>query len=206
MESQNPGQIKLNFFNGPIADIYRALDGNSIVGAFVLTFCLIDYLTWIEFEDEKQGYNKWIDKRLLNICYRHKAEELYSVRCGLIHTYGPSKKILNQQFMGYHLLSCDPGLHLQRINNNILKICLYSLLTDVVYAAHTMFEEYKPLIPEEQLRRLKQQIGINRTSAPHFYKEMHPALGIFDQYYPVTPDHVRSGYSHYVLWKGSNTP
>jgi hypothetical protein len=83
VEAQDPALIKRNFFNGAIADIYRALDGNSVVGAFILTFCLIDQLTWIEFGDKKYSYNEWINKRLLplNICYTGKAEELYSVRC-----------------------------------------------------------------------------------------------------------------------------
>jgi len=203
MEAQNPSLIKCNFFNGPIADIYRALDGNSFVGAFILTFCLIDQLTWIEFGDKKYGYNEWINKRLLplDIRYADKAEELYSVRCGLVHAYGPSKQIINQKFLGYKLVWSNPELHLQRINSNVLYISLYTLLTDTIYAAHLLFEEFKPLIPSEQVRRFKQQIGINRTDPPQLFGHMHAALGIFDRYYPVELNHVKSGYSHHVLWK-----
>jgi hypothetical protein len=82
-----------------------------------------------------------------------------------------------------------------------LHISLYTLLTDTVYAAHLLFEEFNPVIPSEQLNRLKQQIGINRTGPLQLFGEMHPALGIFDQYYPVELNHVKSGYSHHVLWK-----
>jgi len=202
MEPQYPALIKRNFFNGPIADIYRALDGKSIAGAFILTFCLIDQLTWIEFGDKKHGYNEWIIKRLLpqDFRYRDKDEELYSVRCGLVHAYDPSKSILSQKFLGYHLHERSPAMHLQRINNPVLNICLYSLLTETIYAAHCMFEEFAPIIPTEQLRRFKQQVDGNRRDPPHFYGEMHPALGVFDKYYPTEANHVKAGYTEHLLY------
>jgi hypothetical protein len=79
MKAQNPRFIKRNFFNGPIADNYRALDGNSIVGAFVLTLCLIDKLAWLEYGGKDHRYIDWIKKRLLpnNLLYRNKEHELY---------------------------------------------------------------------------------------------------------------------------------
>lgn len=65
---------KRNFFNTAIADIYRSIDGKSHIGSFILTFCLIDQLTWIEFGEGKRGFNDWINKRLLplNIFYTKK--------------------------------------------------------------------------------------------------------------------------------------
>jgi len=197
MEVQNPALIKRNFFNGPIADIYRALDGNSVVGAFSLTFCLIDQLAWLEYGNQHSRYPDWIKKRLLpnNIFYTNKEKELYRVRCGIIHTYGPN----TGETVDYDLMACAPGSHLQRINNNSLKICLYSLLTETVYAAHLIFEEFGPLIPVEPLLRLKQQL--RRRDTPQLYRDMHPALGIFDKYDSIELNHVKSGYSHHVLWK-----
>jgi len=194
--------LKRNFFNKAIADIYRALDGKSIVGAFILTFCLIDYLNWIEFGEQKRVFNKWIIKRLLpqNIFYEEKDEELYSVRCGLVHCYGPSKEIINQKYLGYHLMECDPGLHLQQINNDILKICLYSLLTETIYAAHLIFDELKLTASEEQLNRLKRQVNSNNPSPPELYKDMHPALYVFDTYPVIELNHVKAGYTRHILY------
>lgn len=195
--------LKRNFFNRAIGDIYRALEGKSITGAFILTFCLIDYLTWIEFGEMKYGYNQWIEKRLLplNIYYTNKAEELYSVRCGLVHCYGPSKQIINNKFLGYILKYCDPGFHLQSINDRRLRVCLYSLITDCVYAAHLIFEEFKVNISKDQEMRLAQQINNSQELPPDLYAEMHPALAIFDDTSKLNLNLVRSGYSMNILWK-----
>jgi hypothetical protein len=90
---------KRNFFHTAIADIYRAIDGKSYRGSFILTFCLIDYLTWLEFghtAELRNNYIKWVEKRLvpINILYTNKGDELNSVSCALIHTYGPSKQMM----------------------------------------------------------------------------------------------------------------
>jgi hypothetical protein len=194
--------LKKNFFNQAIGDIYRALDGKSIVGSFILTFCLIDHLNWIEFGDQKFGYNRWIVKRLLpqNIFYTDRDEELFCVRCGLVHTYGPSKTIISQKFMGYHLMECNPALHLQNINNRILNICLYSLLTDTIYAAHVLFEELKIAADNEQLIRLNSQVNSANNNPPAAYKDMHIALGIFDSTNTITANHIKGDYTKYILY------
>ncbi len=75
------------------------------------------------------------------------------------------------------------------------------MLTEIVYAAHLFFEELNQLIPTEQLKRLKQQLNGGRMQPPQFYRDMHPALGIFDQYPAIELNHIKSGYSHCILWK-----
>jgi hypothetical protein len=194
--------LKRNFFNHAIADIYRALDGKSMIGAFILTFCLIDCLNWIEFGNQKRGFNKWIVKRLLpqNLYYNNKEEELYSVRCGLVHCYGPSNQIINQEFLGYHLMECNPGLHLMRVNDDHLKICLYSILTETVFAAHLIFEELKQAVSLEQLDRLNRQINSNHGIVPDVYKDMHIALDVFDKYPKLELNHVKAGYTKHILY------
>ncbi len=192
---------KRNFFNTAIADIYRSIDAKSVVAPFILSFCLIDYLTWIEFGDLKFGFNEWIKSRLLplNIFYQGKDEELYSVRNGLVHTYGPSKNIIKQKFQGYELKNCDPGLHLQKVNNKILKICLYSLITEIVYAAHLMFEELEQSGTDEQIDRLNKQIKILGSNPPEFYRDMHAALSVFDAAV-ITMNHIRGDYTAKILY------
>lgn len=193
--------LKRNFFNTAIADIYRALDGKSLVGSCILTFCLIDYLTWIEFGDEKYGFNKWIQKRLvpLNFFYTEKDEELYSVRNGLVHSYGPSHAMISNRFAGYQLLHGDPASHLQKINSDVLRIDLYSLLTETVYAAHQVFEEAITNCPAEQLDRMNRQMKILRTDPPLKYADMHRALSCIDLT-QLSLNNVQADYTNYVLF------
>ncbi len=198
----NIHSFKRNFFNTAVADIYRAIDGGSLIGAFILSFCLIDHMTWIEFGDEKMGFNKWIKKRLLplNIFYSEKDEELYSVRNGLVHTYGPSREILKQKFEGYQLLNCSPAMHLQKVNNNVIKICLYSLLTEIVFAVHSTFEEFKEAVSEDQLDRMSKQIRIFGVEPPPLFQNMHRALAAFDKPGRITLIDVKADYTAKILY------
>ena len=195
---------KRNFFNTSIADIFRALDGKSRTGAFILTFCLIDHLTWLEFghtKNQKEYFNKWVRKRLapLYIFYREKGEELYSVRCALVHTYGPSNDMINQKYLGYLLNVERTGMHLQKINNGILRLCLYSLLTDVIYAAHLFFEELEKEKTPEIIERLSRQIIIINTDPPDLYKKMHQVLAVFDNPEDITLHSIRAEYTDKIL-------
>jgi hypothetical protein len=47
--------IKRSFFNTSIADIYRAIDGNCLTGAYTLLFCSMDALAIIEADEDKPG-------------------------------------------------------------------------------------------------------------------------------------------------------
>jgi hypothetical protein len=193
--------LKRNFFNTAVADIYRAIDGSSLVGAFVLSFCLIDYMTWIEFGEKKGGFNDWIRKRLLplNVSYLAKDHELYSVRNGLVHSYGPSRAILTRKFGGYQLFACSPSSHLQKVNNDVLKICLYSLLTEIVFAVHQTFEDLGKAANLTQLDRMQRQIIIFGTQPPELFGQMHRALSVFDQDGVVKLRDVQADYAAKIL-------
>lgn len=193
--------LKRNFFNTAVADIYRALDGRSLIGGFILTFCLIDYLTWIEFGDQKMGFNQWIIKRLLpqNDCYKERDEELYSIRNGLVHSYGPSRKMINNIFAGYTLMHGEPDYHLQKINTKELRIDLYSFLCETVYAAHALFEELKLTCSADQYDRLSRQIKIFGQDPPTKFGEMHRALSCLDKE-NIDLDDIKSDYTQFILY------
>lgn len=194
--------LKRNFFNTAIADIYRALDGKSLVGSFILTFCLIDYLTWIEMGDVKFGFNQWVKKRLLpqNIFYLNRDAELYSVRNGLVHSYGPSQKMLKKEFAGYTLYHCQPSDHMQKINTDILRICLYSLLTETIFAAHQLFEEAKVNCPPDQLERMNKQMKIIGVHPPDKFVDMHSALACIDEPTELTLNDLKADYCSKILY------
>lgn len=195
---------KRNFFNTAVADIYRALDGKSQIGGFILTFCLIDYLTWLEFgktNNVKDNYLKWIKQRLipLNYCYTGQEEELFSVRCALVHTYGPSKKIANKTYGGYKLSFNNCGMHMQKVNDNVLQLCLYTILTEIVFAAHLFFEELDSTQLIQVQERLNSQILIIDSEPPPLYAQMHTALSILD-YDRVTLNDIQGDYTAKILY------
>ena len=199
------GYHKRNFFNTAIADIFRAIDGGAHIGSVTLTLCLIDHLAWLEFghtTDLKGHFSKWVQKRLSPhyIFYKEYGEELFSVRCGLVHTYGPSKEMMNQKFDGYQLHFEYSGMHLQQVNNGILKLCLYSLLTDVVFAAHLFFEELNNKNHPDIANRLQKQLFILKTEPPVSYKEMHRALSVFDNKDEITIISIRNIYTKTILY------
>jgi hypothetical protein len=193
--------IKRNFFNTAVADTYRAIDGGSLVGAFILTFCLIDHLTWIEFGEERKGFNRLIKERLvpLNFFYTDNDEELYSIRNGLVHTYGPSKAMIEQRFHGYLMVNGRPDSHLQRINSPVLRIDLYSLLCETAFAAHQIFEDCILNCSAEKLDRMKRQITVLGVDPPEKFALMHKALACFDE--PnVNVNYVMADYTNYILY------
>lgn len=198
---------KRKFFNTAVADIYRALDGKSYIGGFTLTFCLLDYLAWLEFGggNVKENYLKWTKQRLipLNNFYTGQEEELYSVRCALIHTYGPSQKITNKRYAGYKLSFNNCGMHMQKVNNDILQLCLYSLLTEIVFAAHLFFEEINSAQLIQVQERLNNQIVIIDSEPPELYSQMHTALSVLD-YDSVTLNDIQGDFTTKMLYPDLN--
>jgi hypothetical protein len=200
----NIDDLKRNFFNTAIADIYRSIEGGAYTGAFILNFCLIDSLGFIEFGTSSNSFNKIIRKRYLplNIFYTGKEEELYSIRNGLVHAYGPSKEITKKRYGGYELMYENCAFHLQKVNNNILKICLYSFLTETVFVAHTMFEEFRASMTDEQKERISQQIQTrgHNSKPTRLYADIHPALACLDSVQGISLNDIKSDYTTKVLY------
>src|SRR6266446_4536305 len=83
---------KKNFFDLAVADILRAIRGGSLTGGFILSFCTIDYLAWIESGNNpnKTGrsksigkkYKKWIEANLttLNGNYSGNEDKIWAIR------------------------------------------------------------------------------------------------------------------------------
>ena len=196
---------KRNFFNTAIADVFRAIDAKAEIGAFILTFCLIDYLTWLEYGHEnkmKEYFCKWIQEKLkpYHHSYSFLGDELYSIRCGLIHTYGPSKEIKKQIFLGYDLHAGISPYHLDKINSEVLHVSLYHLLCDSVFAAHNFFEALKQFGDLDKIDRAKQQISINGYKPPEKYLAMHRVLSVFDEE-KVSIQHLKSKYATEILYR-----
>jgi hypothetical protein len=191
---------KRKFFHTAVADIFRCIDGQAIVAPFSQTLCLIDQMAWVEFGKVRNSFNMWMEKRMttLSIYYGHTIEELYLIRCGLIHSFGPPAD-KSGIYKGY-LLSPYDGLHLQRLNSPVLRVNLYNLVTDTVYATHRTFEDLAENCSDEQMQRLDSQIGLPSMTVPHTYAEMHRALACFDNPGEITITDIRADYTREILY------
>jgi hypothetical protein len=90
------------------------------------------------------------------------------------------------------------------VNTPVLRICLYSLVTDVVYATHLTFEDLAEYCSDEQMKRLESQIGLSGMKVPNSYSEMHRALACFDSPGEITMTDIRADYTKEILYYGGN--
>src|SRR5665647_425943 len=106
MELITQKEIHYNFFNTSVADILRALDGKSLLGSLILSFCCIDHLAQASKPGEKTNRNdyKMCVRDYLgafNEKYKTLDDHIYAIRNSLIHSYGESdsSKKLNLGFL-----------------------------------------------------------------------------------------------------------
>jgi hypothetical protein len=137
--------VKFDFFDTAVADILRAIDGSSLMGSFILSFCCIDYMGLAmnptkeknSSDDFKLFVRDWMSSA--NESYRVLDEHLWAVRNSLIHTYGESKatKDMNLSFSFSHE---HPENHLRLIEDP--KPTLWFNLPDFVAELVSSIEQF----------------------------------------------------------------
>ena len=100
-------RIKLNLFDMAIGDIIRAIKGGSLVGSFILSFCLIDYLAGIYRKNTSGYFKKIISKYFENYVPGY----VWAIRCSLIHTYGIGEAMKEEKLDGFQLQHKNPENH-----------------------------------------------------------------------------------------------
>ncbi|TGL17713.1 hypothetical protein EHQ46_16120 [Leptospira yanagawae] len=141
---------KHDFFDTAVADILRALDGGSLLGAAILSMCCIDYMGLAMNPSKKNtssDFKKFVKNHMsqANIIYSNDAiaEAIYAVRNSLIHTYGTSDAtekmnldfVINQDKIETHL-KLD-----WRNNRFIFYLYLPHFIAEVVAGVESFFRE-----------------------------------------------------------------
>lgn len=204
-------EYKSQFFENNIGDILRAMDGNSILGAFILTLCSIGALsslysvTDIAFRtySDKRKFEVWIDTWMRRFdspqTLLYPAGYLYAVRCALVHTYGGAAALDRIEIPAYTLTFDCPTLHMLHQISNGKVVChivnLECLLADFITGAWDFWStlevqqslqsdfssECKMLIAEID-RPVNPTIKVSK--AGRRFGDIHFALSTFDSNNP----------------------
>lgn len=180
-------EIRINLFGRSVADIYRAIDGNSLMGAHILIFCLIDYVSYIREGEQQYAYNRFVDDYLSkNQNSNYNGKELYAIRCALVHTYGLSNAMSAADLNGYLFGHKVPQNHLVK-QDKIIFLNLSNFLFDTVKSTWQCFEDLLRIDENdkkdvcERGQKLLKVFGPDGVSLYHkSFAETHPCLAPLD--------------------------
>lgn len=196
-------ELQKRFFDTAIADILRAMDGGSLVGAFVLTLCVIDYLSCLKFGDEgdyykdNKRYKEFIEKYLNRVREKrglrgYDKDFCWSFRNALLHTYGYSRIMRNKQKKQkkqkkyyYQMTHLNPEVHYEEIRGSVW-LNLEDFVTDVIWCANNFFTTLLDTEKQSVLSRGNELLRVQ--NAPNMqgraYASMHPSLRAFNSKIP----------------------
>lgn len=139
---------KYDFFNTAIADTLRAIDGGSLLGSLILSFCSIDYMG-LALDPTKKNtradFKQFVREYMgvINPKYVHLDGEIYAIRNSLVHSYGESDATEDLK-LDYHLSHQHPELHLTIKKNNErrrLFINLPEFVAELIAAVEKYFRD-----------------------------------------------------------------
>lgn len=177
--------IKLQLFNCSVGDIFKCIDGNALIAAFLQCFCIIDYMAYIrnKLSNEKSAANyKQFVKDFLK---KYDSEQLYAIRCALVHTYGHADAMEKAKLIGYSFTHKNPERHLI-YENFVLRLNLSDFSYDIVSAVWNCFEEIKeksddlfyPITRGERLIKIFDPEG--RIKIKENFGQIHSCLSPLD--------------------------
>ncbi|MHB8276479.1 MAG: hypothetical protein ACYDIA_02340 [Candidatus Humimicrobiaceae bacterium] len=133
-------QAKWKLFNYAFGDILRAINGRSLMGSFILSFCFIDYLAYIVSinpRDQRVTYTDFVRQPYFSGGY--DPEKLYAIRCALVHTYGESlnTKAIDLKYTFTH----EEPKNNNKIINGSYVLNLSNFVFDILKSSYNFFEK-----------------------------------------------------------------
>ena len=131
---------KMKIFSYVVDNILRTIRGRAYLGAFIQSFCFIDYLATIGrfAKNDKIGDNyiefvkKYLDK--------YAPKKLYAIRCALIHTFGMAKAMTSANLNGYRFTHKNPENHL-KLDRGVYFLNLSNFVFDIIKACYIFFSD-----------------------------------------------------------------
>jgi len=137
--------LKYCFFDTAIADIYRAVRGGSLIGAFTQSMCAIDAMAYLHNalpgEGNRLNFERWVQDWIVPLNNRCRPDVMYAVRCGLVHTYGYADRMERVGMQGLSLTHNHPEQHWAQPSPNAFVLNLDSQVAEVTVAAYFFFDE-----------------------------------------------------------------
>lgn len=131
---------KMKIFSYVVDNILRTIRGRAYLGAFIQSFCFIDYLATIarfaKNDRIQDNYIKFV-KQYLD---KYDPEKLYAIRCALIHTFGTAKAMISANLNGYMFTHKNPENHL-KLNRDVYFLNLSNFVFDIIKACYIFFSE-----------------------------------------------------------------
>ena len=200
--------LRHKFYSSIVADILKALEGGSFGGAFILSFCCIDYfstpiaLQKNKLKPDKNDFKSFISEYMAkaNPKYSILHNQLYAIRCSLVHSYGESDATNKIQLIPHLLYGDDiTDLHLTFENDRILYINLADFVSELIAAIEHFFqlnsesiilnEWYLKLYIPQNLKATFDRSMI-KMGEPINYKSIHKMLEILES--NATPEIIQS--------------
>lgn len=189
--------VQYKFYSSIISDILKTLNCGALTGAYILSFCCIDYMGLAINPDKKNvktDFINFIEQYLgrINKNYQLYASQLYAIRCSLVHTYGPSNATQELDFMPHLMFHTTSYLHLRMENEegeNILYVVLSDFISDLITSITIFFDEISnpehfeiwngKLFYDTGLESVIKLNELRDTNSFQFYK-IHPILEAID--------------------------
>lgn len=137
--------VKHCFFDMAVADIVRAIRGRSLMGAFTLSMCAIDAMAYLRNALPNRGtrlnFIKWAEDWIVPVNEDCRADVLYALRCGLVHTSGYAGAMQACGLQGFRYVNNKPSEHWTQPQPNTYVVNLDTHVAEVIVAAFAFFDE-----------------------------------------------------------------
>ncbi|TKJ42463.1 hypothetical protein CEE37_01915 [candidate division LCP-89 bacterium B3_LCP] len=208
--------LKFNFFDTAVADIIRAIEGRSLMGAYILSFCCIDYmgLGLDPTKDRNTGndFKKFISEYMkkLNAKYGSLDDDLWRIRNSLIHTYGQSNA--TQQVKLRFILHHDQSpMHLRKQVNGAghrVFLNLPDFVSEIAAAIEIYFREnsdnavklgnwYSKLIAVNSIDAALKRLDTLHSGKP-LHARSHSMFSILDCDPPSSTANIRNHFKEEI--------
>ena len=188
--------VKFCFFGVVIRDIYRAIRGGALIGAFAQSMCTIDalahlYNTVSGKRNTGKNFTRWVEDWLVPLNNRCKPDVTYAIRCGLVHTSGYSDALKKCGIDKIVYTHDKPDQHWTQPELDTYVLNLDSHVAELTVGAYNFLDRLNGLYDtdKELVERVNNltyvtSIASAATRAKHSFAELDSAFSSLDQGQP----------------------